>query len=177
VTAKTCAGHGYLARALCSRLRSDGQFRNDALKGLLPMTEPISGFIERYARYSAAGDADNLAAMYAPAVLVGRPQGSQLTPAADILRSIPQRKRLLQSAGAGDARLTSLHESPLDDRYTLVKTTWKWPFTTSGDQSVDLELPSTFIVERTDDDLRIVVYLAHYDLMAMLRERRLLPST
>ena len=63
-----------------------------------------------------------------------------------------------------------MEERPLGDRYVLVETEWVMEFETGE----EIALRSTFIVHRAEDGLKIVFYLAHQDLMAVLKERGIL---
>jgi hypothetical protein len=93
--------------------------------------------------------------------------------ASDLLLAIPKRKQLFESIGCRSTTLVSLQETRLDDRYTMVRTEWRWRFEQSAEKPLDVTLPSTFIVQRSPDGLRIVFYLRHQDIMTVLRERGL----
>lgn len=131
-------------------------------------------FFEAFERSSAAGDAEALAGLYAPSFLMAGAAGVQVVKASDLRFAIPKRKQILESAGCPAARLVSLQESKLDNRYSQVRTEWQWRFEREGTAPVEITLPSTFIVEKSDEGLRIVFYLSG-ELMATMRERGLLP--
>jgi hypothetical protein len=124
----------------------------------------------------ATSDVEDLARLYAPAIVVAGPGGSQVVSTADLLLAIPRRKQLFEAAGRRRTTLVGLHETPLDRRYTLARTEWQWLFVPNGRDQAEVTLPSTFIVEYTADGPRIVFYLMHADVGAVLRERGLLPS-
>jgi len=133
----------------------------------------LEQFFEQYERNSAAGDAQALAAQYADVFLTAGPNGVQTAKASDLLHVIPRRRQLFASIGWQSTTLVSLAETRLDDRYSVVRTEWRWRLAPSGKGLAELTLPSTFIVERSAEGLRIVFYLAHHDLMTVLRERDL----
>ena len=131
-----------------------------------------------FAAFEADTDADpeTLARRYAPAIIVAGPSGSQVVPAADLVRGIAKRQQLFAAAGRRSTALVGLDETRLDARYTLARTEWRWQFSRPDAETVDLTLPSTFIVDRAGEP-RIVFYLAHADVTAVLRERGLVTGS
>ena len=136
----------------------------------------IRAFFTEYERLTAAGDGEGLARLYAPVFQMAGPAGVQVVKSGDLAYAVAKRKQLFESIGFRPTRLVSLHETPLDERYELVRTEWQWRLDRGGSVA-ELTLPSTFILERTAEGLRIVFYLTHQDVMTALRERGLLPAT
>jgi hypothetical protein len=131
-------------------------------------------FFEVFERSNAAGDAEATAGLFATSFLMAGANGVQVVRASDLRFAIPKRKHMLESAGCSTARLLSLQEAKLDNRYSQVRTEWQWRIRREGAAPVEITLPSTFIVEKSSEGLRIVFYLSG-DLMATMRERGLLP--
>jgi hypothetical protein len=145
------------------------QFQEFASGGLRP-------FFEAFAAKSTASDIEGLTRLYASSILVAGPDGTHIVTSADLLRVIPKRKQLFESIGYRSTTLVGLHEIELDQRYTLARTEWQWQFGPPGAAARDeLTLPSTFIVERSSDGPRIVVYVMHQDVVGVLRDRGWLP--
>jgi hypothetical protein len=133
----------------------------------------MQAFFEAFEAGSEAGDAASLAKLYTESFLVANPNGVQVVRASDLLQIIPKRKQMLDAAGCQAAKLVSLSETRLDDHYSMVRTEWRWRV--KGDENgSEITLPSTFIVRRSSEGLRIAFYLAHGDITAVLRERGLL---
>jgi len=130
-------------------------------------------FFEGFAASSTIGDLDALARLYAPSILVAGPNGAHAVTSADLMRAIPERRQMLDSLGCRRTTLVSLDETALDGRYTLARAQWRWDFEPPGAVPTSLTLPSTFIVDRSGDAPRIVVYVMHQDLAAVLRQRGL----
>jgi len=139
-------------------------------------TEGLRSFFAAFERESAAPDVDGLARLYAPAILVAGPNGSQIVSRDDLLRAIPKRKQMFEAAGHRSTKLASLQETRLDDRYTLARTEWQWQFAPSGDAPTELTLPSTFIVDRSGSEPRIVLYMMHHDIARLLKEHGLISA-
>jgi len=133
-------------------------------------------FFQAFENASATTDVDALMRLFAPVILVAGPSGSQAVKAADLMMAIPKRRQMFAAAGCQNTTLVGLHEQRLDDRYTLARTEWRWQFTPNGRVPTDLTLPSTFLVDHSnDDDPRIVVYLMHHDIGSVLKEHGLIP--
>ena len=132
-------------------------------------TVRLRPFFEEFQARNAAGDIDALARMYAPTILVAGPNGTSAVPSAALAAAIRQRKQRLASLGCPSATLASVSGMPLDRRYALAQTEWLFSLPPNGDP---VTLPSTFIIDGIDTpDPRIVLYMNHQDLMALLRDR------
>jgi hypothetical protein len=139
-------------------------------------TGSLRAFFEAFETSSARADAARLASMYAPTLTVLGPAGTQIVSREDLMRAIPKRQQLFDAAGWRRTRLAAFDESSLDARYVLARTEWQWTFA-RGAETIDLALPSSFVVDRRDPAApQIVVYLMHHDLTTALRERGLLAA-
>jgi len=137
----------------------------------------LRAFFERFGTLTAASDADSLVAMYAPSVMIAGPNGAQVVKPADVLRAIPKRTQLLDAAGHRETALIGCEETPLTDRYSLVRAEWRWRFERAGVKPTTISLPSRFIVDCADDVPQIILYMNETDVATVARERGLLPST
>ncbi len=135
-------------------------------------TEGLRSFFERFQSFSAAADTDGLAAMYAATIMIAGPRGTMTISPADIMGAIPKRKQMIESAGHRATTLIEFNEESLTERYSLVRTQWRWDFAPSSADAFSVTLPTTFIVDRGGDAPRIVVYINDHDITAALRERR-----
>jgi hypothetical protein len=140
-------------------------------------TEGLRAFFERVEKLSAAADADSLVAMYAPHFMLAGPNGAQVVRSSDIRRAIPQRKQLLDSAGHRETALIGCEDTPLTERYSLVRVEWRWRFERAGLEPTTITLPSRFIVDCGGDVPQIVLYMNETDVATVARERGLLPPT
>jgi hypothetical protein len=139
--------------------------------------EGLRAFFERFETLSAAADVDSLVAMYAPNFMFAGPNGAQVVRSADILRAIPKRKQLLDSAGHRETALIGCEDTPLTERYSLVRVEWRWRFERAGVEPTTISLPSKFIVDCGSDVPLIILYMNDTDVATVARERGLLPST
>ena len=140
-------------------------------------TKGLRAFFERFETLSAGADVDSLVATYAPNFMLAGPNGAQVVRSVDILRAIPKRKQFLDSAGHRETALIGFEETPLTDRYSLVRVEWRWRFERAGITPTTITLPSRFIVDCAGDVPQIVLYMNDTDVATVARERGLLPST
>ena len=102
--------------------------------------------------------------------LAAGPQGAQCVRAEDFALVLPKRKQLFDKLGCTSTALVSLHETALDDRYALAKTKWRMIFhQPSGNQEVLVD--STYLLNIERPDPKILLYLAHQDIMQLLKDR------
>jgi hypothetical protein len=129
----------------------------------------VQSFFETFAAKNAAGDVDGLLQLFAPTVMIAGPNGTNVLPSNAMAAAIRSRKQRLDSLGVPSATIAGCELTPLSDRYTLARTQWR--FDLSRLHSDPVTLSSTFLLEHVGAETRIVVYLNHHDIMALLRER------
>ncbi len=132
----------------------------------------IELFFKTYEQRINSGDIPALVAQFSDAFLAAGAQGAQPVRAVDFAVALPKRKQLFDSLGCRSTSLVSFEPVALDGRYTLVRTRWQMVFDRAqGAAEEEVLADSTFIVDDSDSGLKIVFYLAHQDIMAMLKER------
>jgi len=141
------------------------------------MPTPMESFFRTFEQLSAESNTADLAGLYAPSFLLAGPGGSQVVRTADLQQAAAKRKDLFKSLGCTSTHLVTLHETGLDDRYSLVRTEWHWRFERPPAALVEFTLPSSYVVERSPDRWQIVAYIPHADIMAELRRRSLLAAS
>ena len=132
------------------------------------LTKSITAFLRSFERTDTRGDVAALATCYADTFLVAGPDGSRAVRREDFALALPKRERMFEEMGCRSTKLGSAVVSSLDDRYAMAETTWKMDF-----KGREVEVGSTFIVD-TKDELKVVVYLTHQDIGAVLRRRGML---
>jgi hypothetical protein len=78
--------------------------------------------------------------------------------------ALPARRGMFDAAGVGAIRRTDARQLRLDDHHVLVSVDW----TAERADRDPLRLESTFLIRREPDGPRIVVYLNHHDVAALL---------
>ena len=140
------------------------------------METPMESFFRTFEQLSAESNVAGLAGMYAPSFLLAGPSGSQVVRSGDLQQAILKRKQLFETLGCTSTSLAALQETSLDERYSIVRTEWRWRFEQRSEAAVEFTLPSSYVIERSPDRWQIVGYITHVDIMAELRRRGLLTS-
>jgi hypothetical protein len=139
------------------------------------LSEEVQIFLEKYEANSNVGSPEEIVMQFADVFMAADPSGARAVPSSALLKAIPQRRNLFESVGSSVTTLASVERTRLDDRYVLLKTEWLVKFDRGSGRSEDLTLRSTFVLYRSDDEIKIVFFLHHQDLMSVLRERGYLP--
>jgi len=140
---------------------------------------PVSRFFDIYARETARNDMPAIVSHFADPFLSAGPSGTQSVRVADFASALPKKKALFSRIESQPSQLIALHETPLDSRYVLARTTWRMFFLADNAAAQQIDVDSTFLIDtggpETDPaDFKILLYLAHQDLMRIVRERGIL---
>ncbi len=139
-------------------------------------TTPIERFFETYAFHTDKGNVPELIASFADVFLAAGPQGTQPVRACDFALALPRRYKLFESLGCRRTELISLHETRLDERHVSARTEWRLTFEKPGAEPQQIVVESTFLIDAGAEPFRILVYLAHSDIMEILKQRGIVPA-
>ena len=135
----------------------------------MPTVSPeIEAFFEEFERAGNVLDLKSIEAQYAPFFLSADPNGTQPVPRDAFLAALPKRREMFASVGGTVSHLTGIRETRLDANYVLVDTDWVMSVGTGGE---DIDLSSMFMLRNEGGDLRIVLYLNHQDVAALIAAR------
>lgn len=142
-------------------------------------TTPVSRFFALYARQTAEDNMPAVVSHFADTFLFASPSGSQAVRASDFAAALPKRKELFDRLGSQPTELTAMHETPIDSRYVLARTSWRFSFLSGNTPPQQFETDSTFLIDTglpgsPEADFKIVLYLPHQDIMQILRDRGIL---
>ena len=148
---------------------------------MLKTETPVARFLAVYARETAEDNLQAVVSHFAESFLFAGPSGSQPVRAADFAAALPRRKALFDQLGSQPAELTAIHETPLDSRYVLARTTWRFSFRNHNTPAQEFDTDSTFLIDTglpgtPKPDFKILLYLPHHDIMQMLRDRGILQA-
>jgi hypothetical protein len=148
---------------------------------MLKTDTPIGRFFDLYAHQTAEGDIPAIVSHFADTFLFAGPSGTQPVRASDFAAALPRRKLLFDKLGSQPTLLTAVHETPLDSRYVLVRTTWRFSFLRDGIPAQHLDADSTFLIDTglpgtSEPDFKILLYLTHQDIMQLLHDRGILSA-
>ncbi len=125
----------------------------------------IAAFLDEFDEHSATPGGD-ATALFGPTFLVLDPAHAlTMTPSA-LASALPARRRMFEQAGVGTVRRFAASQLRLDDRHMLISADWNADRTTGS----PLRLSSTFLVRRESEGWRVLVYLNHIDVAALLTD-------
>ena len=141
----------------------------------------VSRFFVIYARETAGDNLPAIVSHFADTFLFVGPSGAQPVRASDFAAALPRRKALFDQLGSQPTELTSIHETPLDSRYVLARTTWRFSFLRDNQPEQHFDTDSTFLIDTglpktSEADFKILLYLPHQDIMQILRDRAILQA-
>ena len=136
---------------------------------------PITRFFHEFERRSDRGEFASLLLQFADTFMAASPQGARCVRVSDFALALLKRKAFFDELGCQSTQLVRIEEIPLNASYTLVRTRWRMTFLQAGEEK-EAMADSTFIVDRADQDFKIVFYLAQQDHVTMLKEQGILGS-
>jgi hypothetical protein len=136
----------------------------------------IERLFETFESNNSTGDIPTIVSQFADPFMAAGPNGSTCVRAADFALALPKRKQLFESLGSKSTTLVSLDESPLDARYVLAKTRWQMNFDSNQRGKQQVIADSVYILDTSGEMPKIILYLANQDIMAVLKDRGILPA-
>ena len=135
----------------------------------------IARFIQLFAQRSSRESIPEQVSQFADPFISADPNGTRCVRVDDFAAALPRRKLLFDRLGCKPAVLVSLHETQLDARYVLAKTTWRFDFARANSGEAEQVLAdSTFLIDTGEEEFKIVMYMTHQDIMQVLRDRGIL---
>jgi hypothetical protein len=131
----------------------------------------VEDFMREYARHSDEGDVAALAMCFAETFVAGGSQGAKAVRASDFALALPKRITLFAQMGCRRTELVRMETQQMDARYVWARTRWRLTFERAGGDALPVEVESSYLVDAGAEPMRFLVYLAHDDIMGMLRER------
>ena len=141
------------------------------------MKTEIEQFFRDFEANDNAEHIDAIVAQFADTFLFAGPDGSQAVRTHDFARALPKRKQFFKQLGCISTELQSVAPVKLGERYVLASTRWRMLFQQESKPEEQITVESTFLVDMGGPVAKIVFYLPHHDVMALLQEKGLLANT
>ncbi|GIH20847.1 hypothetical protein [Rugosimonospora africana] len=129
------------------------------------LSPDVDAFFAEYAARGANPDADS-GEHFAEEFLTLDPNQARVLARGTLVAALPARRQLFAKAGIGPLQLADASQLDLDARHVLVRAAW----TAERTGAQRLRIESTFLLRRDEGRLRIVVYLNHHDMVALLSQ-------
>lgn len=148
---------------------------------MLKAETSVARFLALFARETAEDNIPALVSHFADTFLFAGPAGAQPVRASDFAAALPKRKALFDSLGSQPSELIAIQETPLDSRYLLARTTWRFTFVRDNSPAQHIENDSTFLIDTglpgtPESNFKILLYLTHYDIMQLMRDAGILQA-
>ena len=148
---------------------------------MLTTETSVSLFLSLYARETAEDNLPAVVSHFADTFLFAGPSGAQPVRASDFAAALPKRKALFDQLGSQPTELTAIYETPLDSRYVLARTSWRFSFVPTNAPAHQFDTESTFLIDTgpagtPESEFKFLLYLPHHDIMQILRDRGILQS-
>jgi hypothetical protein len=128
-----------------------------------PLEPAINSFLDEFDERGADPNGGS-EGLFAPTFLALDPTYAvSLTPE-QLAATLPGRRAMFGSAGVGEVRRREACQLRLDDQHVLVAGDW----TAEREGTTSLQLSSTLLLRSEPDGYRILVYLNHQDITALL---------
>jgi hypothetical protein len=131
----------------------------------------VEDFIRHFERNNNKSNFSDAVSQFAEVFMAAGPQGAQCVKASDFALALPKRKQIFSSFGCDGMDLVSVDAHSLGNRYAMAHTRWKINFTEDEPSTPGIFVDSTFVLDNAEGEFRVVLYLAHQDVMAILKER------
>lgn len=131
----------------------------------------LTRFIRSFAHHSATRNLSAIVEHFAGTFLAAGPTGAQCVRAADFAAALPRRAELFASLGCEPAELIHIQPSPIDDRYAIVRTTWRFTFRRAERDREAIDSESIFLVDTGTQPYRILAYINPRDILETIRRR------
>ena len=130
----------------------------------------VEDFLRTFEYNTNHADTAALVSLFAPTFLAAGPQGASCVRREDFALVVPKRKQMFDSLGCDSTELVRVETEQLDGRFALARTQWKMTFAKGSTGGRAIVVDSTYLVDTGVNPFQIVLYLAHQDVMAVLRE-------
>ncbi len=121
-------------------------------------------------------DLNGLSSQYADMFMFADSSGTRIIKKEDFLKVLPNRKKFVDKVGLKFVRYTTLEETRLDNYHTMVEAHIIMHFEKDNDKQIEDEDSSTYILERKNDRLQIILHIEHGNLTEKLKNLGLLES-
>jgi hypothetical protein len=133
----------------------------------------LEHFFSRYAELAMSGQPEALASLYAATFIVGGPEGSQaFANDARFIEWLRQVSDFNRRHGMRALTVVSIREVTLSPLHTLATVTWGAQFQKTGERVIEFEI--SYLLERTENEWRILSYISRSDQNAEMTKEGLL---
>lgn len=117
---------------------------------------------------------DQIAKLYADSFISAGPKGTISNNKQEFLQKAEKASSFYRSVGQNSAKILSKYQLSISDEYTLVTVHWAVTFEKTGDRRIEFDV--SYIVQHTDDEPKIVMFITHQDEEEAMKKLGLRPA-
>ena len=136
----------------------------------------VASFFQKFAASSNSKDTPSEISHFADVFVAAGPSGSAVVKVEDFEKVLPKRRKLLEASGLIHTSLKSFDVTASTGRHVVVNNTWEMDFATQTHGSITIPVSATFTIDIVGESPKVVVYLAHQDILQILRDRGMLAA-
>lgn len=138
------------------------------------MNAAFKTFFSDYERAFNDLDVRRQAEMFDDSFMTAGPKGAIARSKDEFLGMAEQLAAYYRAAGQTSARILEAAESPISPEYSLVDVHWASTFEKTGDRLIEYDV--SYIVRKTGNQLKIVMFIAHEDEEQAMKELGIMPE-
>ena len=138
----------------------------------LAVSEAIKKLFKDYEKAFSELDIERSADFFADTFISAGPNGTITNSKAEFLKSASQASNFYRSVGQKSAKILSLNKQLITNQYSLVKVHWGVTFEKSGDKVIEFDV--SYLLQKTETEPKIILFIAHQDEEKAMRELGLL---
>src|ERR671915_1925863 len=125
------------------------------------MTNGVQKLFAEYEKAFAALDIEKSAGFFADAFISAGPRGAIAQSKPEFLKMAHEASEFYKRVGQTSAKILSLTETPISNEYSMVKVHWGVTFRKTGDKLIEFDV--TYFIQKTDEEPKIIMFIAHED--------------
>jgi hypothetical protein len=134
--------------------------------------ESVQKLFREYERAFAALDFEKQAELFADSFISAGPRGAIAHGKNEFRAMAGEASDFYRSIGQTSARILSLRGIPISDQYSMVTVHWGVTFRKTGDRLIEFDV--SYIVQKTGEEPKVIMFIAHQDEQEAMKELGLL---
>jgi len=136
--------------------------------------DKLEQLFKKYERAFAKLEFEKIAELYTDTFISAGPKGTIAQNRNDFLDKAKQASEFYKSTGQNSAKILSKKELSISKDYTMVTVHWGVTFEKTGDEVIQFDV--SYIIQETDKEPKIIMFIAHQDEEEAMKELGLQPQ-
>lgn len=132
------------------------------------MEDTIEKFFRRYEKVFSDLEVEKQVPMFAENFISAGPKGSIAQGRDQFMEMSHRAADIYRSLGQTEAKIFSMKEITISNEYSMVTVHWGVKFKKTGDKWIEFDV--TYIVQKTEPEPKIIMFITHQDEEEAMRE-------